>query len=155
PPRVRDLGSANGTRVGARLLRRHEEVALERGDVVEIGSAVVLVQAAREQGHDFAASDCAPTPMEQVHKLVELVAPSTLSVILLGETGVGKDVLAQVIHTRSTRATRPFARVNVAALAESLLDSELFGHEKGAFTGATASKTGLIESADGGTLFLD
>jgi transcriptional regulator with PAS, ATPase and Fis domain len=73
----------------------------------------------------------------------------------LGETGVGKDVRAQEIHARSARANGPLVRLNCAALGEALLESELFGHEKGAFTGATASKPGLIETAHGGTLFLD
>jgi two-component system, NtrC family, response regulator AtoC len=76
-------------------------------------------------------------------------------VILLGETGVGKEVTARAIHDRSRRAGKPFVQVNCAAIAESLLDSELFGYEKGAFTGAVAKKTGLIEAANGGTLFLD
>jgi transcriptional regulator with PAS, ATPase and Fis domain len=76
-------------------------------------------------------------------------------VLILGETGVGKDVMAQRLHAWSPRARRPFVRVNCAALPEALLESELFGYEKGAFTGAQRRKTGYIESADSGTLFLD
>jgi DNA-binding NtrC family response regulator len=76
-------------------------------------------------------------------------------VLILGETGVGKDVLARSIHERSERASKPFLRLNCAALSEPLLESELFGHEKGSFTGAHASKVGLLQSTAGGTVFLD
>jgi DNA-binding NtrC family response regulator len=93
--------------------------------------------------------------MAALYRLVDRVAPSTISVLLLGETGVGKEVLAQEIHRRSKRASGPFLRLNCAALTESLLESELFGHEKGAFTGAIKQKEGLLESAQGGTVFLD
>ena len=82
-------------------------------------------------------------------------ARSDLSVLLLGETGVGKDVLAHAVHRASRRAAEPFVPLNCAALSDSLLESELFGHEKGAFTGATSRREGLFEAADGGTVFLD
>lgn len=88
-------------------------------------------------------------------ELVARVAPSRVSVVITGETGSGKDVLARKIHAVSPRAAKPFVSVNCAAFCESLLDSELFGHQKGAFTGADHSRAGLIEAADGGTLFLD
>jgi DNA-binding NtrC family response regulator len=87
--------------------------------------------------------------------MVDQVAPATVSVLVLGETGVGKEVCAEAIHRKSPRAGRTFLRLNCAALPDSLLESELFGFEKGAFTGAAAAKPGLIESADGGTVFLD
>jgi transcriptional regulator with GAF, ATPase, and Fis domain len=73
----------------------------------------------------------------------------------LGETGVGKEIFASEVHRRSVRAQRPFLKLNCAALSESLLESELFGHEKGSFSGASAAKVGLLESADGGTVLLD
>jgi DNA-binding NtrC family response regulator len=93
--------------------------------------------------------------MQRLHRLVERVAQGTISVLILGETGVGKEVLAETVHRLSPRAERPFLRLNCAALSESLLESELFGHERGAFTGALAAKPGLLETADGGTVFLD
>ena len=93
--------------------------------------------------------------MIQLRKVIDRVASGTLSVLLLGETGVGKEVLAELVHRRSPRATKPFLRLNCAAVTESLLESELFGHEKGSFTGAAATKPGLLETAQGGTVFLD
>ncbi len=93
--------------------------------------------------------------MQRLHRLVELVAKSTISVILLGETGVGKEVIAETIHRKSARARGPFVRLNCAALPDNLLESELFGYERGAFTGAVAPKPGLLEAAHGGTVFLD
>jgi len=94
-------------------------------------------------------------PMEGVRKMASRVASSSINVLVLGETGVGKEVLARLIHRLSGRAENPLVALNCAGLAESLIESELFGHERGAFTGATQPKMGLIESANGGTLFLD
>ncbi len=87
--------------------------------------------------------------------LVARVAPTDTSVLLLGETGTGKEMVARAIHEASTRAAAPFVAVDCSGLAETLFESELFGHERGAFTGALARKTGLVEAAAGGTLFLD
>src|ERR1700758_2954632 len=94
-------------------------------------------------------------PMRQVLKHVEKVAPSDSTVLILGETGTGKEVIARALPRRAKRANRPFIRVNCAAIPESLIASELFGHEKGAFTGALQRRIGRFEAADGGTLFLD
>ena len=94
-------------------------------------------------------------PMRQVLKQVEKVAPSDSTVLILGETGTGKELVARALHRRSKRATRAFVRVNCAAIPQSLIASELFGHEKGAFTGALQRRVGRFEAADGGTLFLD
>jgi two-component system response regulator AtoC len=93
--------------------------------------------------------------MQRLHALVRQVAASPFTVLLLGETGVGKEVFAEAVHRHSPRARGPFVRLNCAAFSESLLESELFGHDKGAFTGAVKAKPGLLESANGGTLFLD
>jgi DNA-binding NtrC family response regulator len=93
--------------------------------------------------------------MIQLRRVIDRVATGTLSVLLLGETGVGKEVLAELVHRSSPRRDKPFLRLNCAAMTETLLESELFGHEKGAFTGAVAAKPGLLETANGGTVFLD
>jgi two-component system response regulator AtoC len=93
--------------------------------------------------------------MREIQKRVARVAPSLATVLVRGESGTGKEKIATEIHRLGPRADRPMVRVHCAALAESLLESELFGHEKGAFTGATARKPGRFELADGGTLFLD
>jgi PAS domain S-box-containing protein len=94
-------------------------------------------------------------PMRQVLKQVTKVASSNSTVLILGETGTGKELIARALHRRSNRASRAFVRVNCAAIPQSLIASELFGHEKGAFTGALQRRIGRFESADGGTLFLD
>jgi transcriptional regulator with GAF, ATPase, and Fis domain len=93
--------------------------------------------------------------LREVLELVRKVAPSTTPVLLLGETGVGKEVVARVLHRFSARADGPFLPVNCGAIPEALVDSELFGHERGAFTGATSQKRGRFERAAGGTIFLD
>jgi DNA-binding NtrC family response regulator len=93
--------------------------------------------------------------MRKQHELAVRAAGSTINVLVLGETGVGKEVMVKTIHSSSPRADKPLVALNCAGLPENLIESELFGHERGAFTGATASKPGLIESADGGTVFLD
>jgi two-component system, NtrC family, response regulator AtoC len=93
--------------------------------------------------------------MQDLYRLVERIASGNITVLVLGETGVGKEVLAARIHARSPRAAKPYLKLNCAALSATLLESELFGHERGAFTGAVQSKPGLLETADGGTVFLD
>jgi DNA-binding NtrC family response regulator len=93
--------------------------------------------------------------IQNLDRIVHRIAGGTISVLVTGETGVGKEVLAERIHKLSRRADKPFLRLNCAALSESLLESELFGHEKGSFTGAVQAKAGLLETADGGTVFLD
>jgi transcriptional regulator with AAA-type ATPase domain len=93
--------------------------------------------------------------MAALHRMLERVAPSNINVLLLGETGVGKEVLATEVHRRSRRASGPLLKLNCAALTESLLESELFGHVRGAFTGAIKDKEGLLSAARGGSVFLD
>jgi DNA-binding NtrC family response regulator len=94
-------------------------------------------------------------PMQRVFEIIDQVAPSKATVLITGESGTGKELVANAIHQRSPRASGPFIKLHCAALAESLLESELFGHEKGSFTGAMARKDGRFSLADGGTLFLD
>ena len=93
--------------------------------------------------------------LRSVLERVELVARSDVPILILGETGAGKEVIARAIHTRSLRATGPFVRVNCGAIPPDLIDSQLFGHERGSFTGAVETRKGWFERADGGTLFLD
>jgi len=93
--------------------------------------------------------------MQEVLSLVARVAPTPSTVLIRGESGTGKELIAKAIHYHSPRHDRPFLKVNISALPETLLESELFGHEKGAFTGATERRVGRFEAADGGTLFLD
>ncbi len=93
--------------------------------------------------------------MQKIQELIQSVAPTNASLLITGESGVGKEVLSDIVHSFSLRKDKPFIRVHCAALSDSLLESELFGHEKGSFTGAIAQKKGRFELADGGTIFLD
>jgi formate hydrogenlyase transcriptional activator len=105
--------------------------------------------------HDFAEIVGNSTALHRALDMVSRVATTDSGVLLLGETGTGKELLARAIHARSPRRARPFVKVNCAALPPALVESELFGHGKGAFTGAVAAKPGRFELADGGTIFLD
>jgi two-component system nitrogen regulation response regulator NtrX len=93
--------------------------------------------------------------MQRLRELIETAGPTNSRVLIGGENGTGKELVARAIHVHSTRADHPFVAVNCAAIPETLIESELFGHEKGSFTGATSMKRGQFEQADGGTLFLD
>ena len=167
--RVEDLGSANGTRMGGEKLRPNQLIVLPPGQVLEIGSSWLMVaNAPLNASITKAEPGEAPGPggdadglvvrdpaMRTLHRLIEKIALSDISVLLYGDTGVGKEVFARRIHARSPRADKPFLGLNCAALAASLLESELFGYERGAFTGAVTTKPGLLETAEGGTLLLD
>ncbi len=107
----------------------------------------------RKSGQGAIIGSCAP--MKEVFRLIRKIAPTDLSALVLGETGTGKELVAQELHRLSPRAKKPFISINCGAIPENLLESELFGHKKGAFTGAVSDKVGKFEAADGGTLFLD
>jgi transcriptional regulator with GAF, ATPase, and Fis domain len=157
PLLIEDLDSGNGTRVGGRRIAPHHRVAIGPGTVIELGSALVVAHHLEAGTEPELEGATAPEgdAMAAVQRLAELVAKGTITVLLLGETGVGKEVLAEAIHRASPRAAKTLVRVNCAALAESILEAELFGFERGAFTGAMGAKPGLFEVADGGTMFLD
>jgi DNA-binding NtrC family response regulator len=113
-------------------------------------------QAQGETGvHNFTEIVGTSAALTEVLKQVEVVAPTESTVLILGETGTGKELISRAIHNISSRSSRPFVKLNCAAIPSGLLESELFGHEKGAFTGAVAQRIGRFELADGGTLFLD
>ena len=162
---IEDLGSRNRTKVTGRALSRGESAPLQVGTVVEVGYATMFVQVGRPASAGPVSSGVPssaiagaivhdPT-MQRLYALIDVIAPSPLHVIILGETGTGKEVFAEALHKGSLRTQKPFLKVNCAGLSGSLLESELFGHEKGAFTGALGAKEGLFEAADGGTVFLD
>src|SRR6185436_904581 len=163
---IEDLGSANGTFVRGQRVAFGNPVAISVGELVVLGTANIILQrraqpapqrkpAAKEKVTTTSEVVVSDVRMQGLHRLVEQVAGSTMCVLLLGETGVGKEVFARAVHRASPRATGPFVEVNCAALTETLLESELFGHEKGAFTNAVSAKPGLLEMAHGGTLLLD
>jgi DNA-binding NtrC family response regulator len=160
-PTIEDLGSHNGTTVQHRRIEPGTAVPIDVGTLVELGeAAVVLVRAPRLPAVQATPSDSGKavvydSVMRQLYAMLDLVAGSDLSVLLQGETGVGKEVLASELHARSARRSAPFVAINCASLPESILESELFGHERGAFTGADRAKPGLFEAAEGGTVFLD
>jgi Nif-specific regulatory protein len=116
---------------------------------------VALLERERPARMRFADVVGSSAAMEQVFRLVESAISSPISALLLGETGTGKEVIARTIHFESPRRDKPFVAVNCGAFTESLLESELFGYRRGAFTGATADKRGVFEAADGGSIFLD
>jgi two-component system, NtrC family, response regulator AtoC len=164
---VEDLGGQNGTYLRARpaggadgatedvrrLARRAAAVGV--GDSLVMGTACMVVRhqpTLAPRGRGVVVRSAA---MKALYEQAALAARSKISVLLLGETGVGKDVLARSIHEMSPRSNAPFNGINCAAVAESLLETELFGCEKGAFTGAVQARAGLLESAHPGTVFLD
>jgi len=121
----------------------------------KLASAEIKAPDPRRTHAETAAIVGSAPAMLGVYKTVAHVAPTTATVLIVGESGTGKELVARAIHAKSPRASKPFVAVNCAALPESILESELFGHERGSFTGATGTKRGLFEEATGGTLFLD
>jgi len=147
---VEDLDSSNGTIVRGVRIAPRSPTTIEIGDSVHFGTVFAVLQVRAGTVAERLRPAGAATD-----ELVERIAVSDVSVLILGETGVGKEVMAERLHAASTRRDHPLVKINCAALSSALLESELFGHERGAFTGATKDKAGLVESADGGTLFLD
>jgi len=159
---LEDLGSTNGTSIQGRKLQAGDPGVLSLGTVFEVGSATLVLQRTPSLGArshrtppELPGTVVRDPAMKRLYEMLDVVAPTGLSVLILGETGVGKEVFAEALHRRSSRLGGPFLKLNCAALPESILEAELFGYEKGAFTGATQTKVGLFEAADGGTLFLD
>lgn len=155
---IEDIGKAlDGIRRGAYF---YLPKSCQPSDVAHVvGNAmqeIALRATANEHERDVFEKLIGDTPaMRRVVELIQKVAPTDSTMLLLGESGTGKDVVANMIHRLSPRCDKPFIAINCAALPEQILESELFGHVKGAFTGAIADKVGLFEEADGGTLFLD
>lgn len=157
--RLTDLGSTNGTRVnGLRVV----DAYLQGGERIELGGTTLRVD--RESGGAkvalpetmrFGKLIGASIEMRRLYPLCERLAASTVPVVIEGETGTGKEVLAESLHERGPRADAPFVVFDCTAVAPSLVESALFGHERGAFTGASEARRGVFEEADGGTLFID
>jgi DNA-binding NtrC family response regulator len=156
---VQDLGSTNGTFIDGAQVR---EAYLRPGALLEVGDVQLRFQP------QVAPMEIAPTsedclgdlvgkslPMRQIFALLKRIAPTDSTLLLVGETGSGKGAAAKVIHRLSPRSAGPLVVFDCAAVSDSLIESELFGHEKGAFTGAVAQRIGCLERAHGGTLFLD
>jgi DNA-binding NtrC family response regulator len=151
-----DLGSTNGTFVGGARVAAAE---LPLGVPVTLGDAELVLEAREApeppRAEQFEGMISRDPAMRQVFDLVERVGPSDAAVTILGDTGTGKELVARALHARSGRRDGPFIPVNCSAIAETLIESELFGHEKGAFSGAERMRKGAFEEADRGTLFLD
>jgi len=160
---VRDLGSSNGTVVRGEKIQPNVDTPISVGETIDFGSTVVIVQrevlGGQQDPENASLADerieGQSDAMRRLHRLARRVASSRINVLLLGETGVGKEVMASTLHRMSPRASSPFLGINCASLTDTLFESELFGYEKGAFTGATSAKPGLIEAAHTGTFFLD
>jgi DNA-binding NtrC family response regulator len=151
-----DLGAKNGVRVGG---VRVPSASLPFGAALEVGRTVVRVlpasPRASEEERPLQGLVGNALPMRALAATVRRVAPLRLPVLLRGETGTGKDLVARAVHAESPRADRPFVALNAAAIARELAESELFGHRRGAFTGAIRDRPGAFREAHGGTLFLD
>jgi DNA-binding NtrC family response regulator len=156
---LRDLGSTNGTLLdGAEI----KEAWLKPGAVITVGKVEIKVRPFSERIElmpsdraDFGGAVGRSLGMRAIFGLLERLGPTDATVLLGGETGTGKDVLARAIHASSPRRSKPFVVVDCGAVVGNLIESELFGHEKGSFTGAAAMRQGAFEMAHGGTLFLD
>jgi len=156
---IRDQKSTNGTWIDQFRIR---EAYLRPGAIVRAGEVQLRfeplfrqVEVAPSEAEAFGSLVGRSVRMRQIFTLLERVARTEATVVLLGETGAGKSAVARAIHDESRRRDKPFVTVDCGAIAENLIESELFGHEKGAFTGAVAARHGALEQAQGGTLFID
>lgn len=173
---VEDLGSANGTQIFPKTtsgalrrtetgaLRPGQRLVLEPGSVLRIGAVPCLLHVEEATGR-IIHSTLPPSSgngavivdpeMRRIYELAARAAQSDIGVLIFGETGSGKELLAEAVHNASHRSKKQLLKVNCGAISENLLESELFGHERGAFTGAHAARAGLFETAAGGTIFMD
>jgi len=156
---IKDLGSTNHTRVGRTIVR---EATIEPGATLTVGDVDVILRSEPNRAHILPSESSAfgealgpSLAMRTLFGVLEHIAPTDAPVLLEGETGTGKDVLARSIHQKSRRASEPFVVVDCGAVSYNLIESELFGHERGAFTGAVATRQGAFENAGKGTVFLD
>jgi len=157
--RLRDEGSKNGTTMGGARVR---DISLSQDAVVTVGATTLAIAIEADalelplsRSDRFGDAVGVSAVMRHLFASLERAADSELTVLLEGESGVGKDILARALHSRSRRAEAPFVIVDCGAIPPNLIESELFGHEKGAFTGATQARRGVFEEANGGTVFLD
>ncbi|MCA9587582.1 MAG: sigma 54-interacting transcriptional regulator [Myxococcales bacterium] len=156
---VRDLGSTNGTRIDGTRVR---EAMVQPGSVLKVGEVEISFRPTLQRMEVLPSEQTSFGPalgqslaMRTIFGILERIAPTDATVLLEGETGTGKDVLARAVWSGSSRASKPFLVVDCGAVTYSLIESELFGHERGAFTGAVSTRQGAFELADGGTVFLD
>src|SRR5215204_6480771 len=141
--------------LNAEKLNRLKALIPKALDKYEVGQKNRELASKLEGLTHYGALTGQPEPLREVYKLIDAVAPSTASVLILGESGTGKELVARALHQKSERAKGPFFALNCAALPKEILENELFGHEKGAFTGSTNEKPGAFEMASTGTIFLD
>ncbi|MFO0763074.1 MAG: sigma 54-interacting transcriptional regulator [Byssovorax sp.] len=156
---VRDLGSTNGTHLGAVAVR---EIVVRGPVEIDVGRTRVRLFLGNERAQIPAGKGTSlgnllggSAVMREVYNALEKAAPTTAPVLITGESGTGKELAARAVHAASPRASKPFEVVDCGGLPPTLIESELFGHERGAFTGATGEREGAFERADGGTIFLD
>jgi transcriptional regulator with AAA-type ATPase domain len=156
---VRDLGSTNHTRVGRTTVR---EATIEPGATLTVGNVEIILRSEPNRAHILPSEEprfgevLGPSlAMRTIFGVLERIAPTDAAVLIEGETGTGKDVVARSIHAKSPRKDQPFVVVDCGAVSYNLIESELFGHERGAFTGAVNTRQGAFELAARGTVFLD
>src|SRR3989338_3766351 len=156
---LRDLDSTNGTYLNG---SRVKEAYLSPGDMIKVGNSTIEFVAFDEKvkiepsdKEEFGNLVGKSRKMRQIFAILEKISPTNATVIIEGETGTGKELVARAVHDHSSRKEKPFVVFDCSAVAPNLIESELFGHEKGSFTGAVKARRGAFEAAEGGTIFLD